>query len=543
MKRFSLIFLVMLLLSTVIMSASAQGMPAGVATHIIVFRDGVNGRSVAADVANANGLTITNVYQYALNGMAAVVPAGRLRALQNDPRVAYVEANMEVSIAQTTSQVVPTGLTRSYAASNPNLDIDGIDDWRVDADVAVLDTGIDLQHPDLNVVGGVDCTLRSGGGPFATYFCGTGNGGDDDQYHGTHVAGTIGALDNGIGVVGVAPGVRLWAVKVLNSQGSGYTSGIIAGIDWVVAQGNIEVINMSLGGSGISTAYETAINNAVANGVVVVVAAGNSAADAASYSPAFVPAAITVSALADFDGAAGGLGSPTCRTDQDDTLADFSNWGTPIDVIAPGVCILSTYPLEQGEYASISGTSMASPHVAGAAALLASTMPHANAADVQAIRNQIVNQGNLNWNNADDPDGIKERLLDVTLFSATLVANNGGGGGGGGGNNGDMSVSDIDGTPRVARNGRLSAEVSVTVSSAGNPVSGAVVTGTFSAGGTKSCTTGSNGSCTMTSGNTTGSTITFSVTGVSASGYTYVSGSNTDPDGDSDGTNITVNRP
>jgi PKD repeat protein len=243
------------------------------------------------------------------------------------------------------------------------------------------------------------------------------------------VAGTVGALDNGIGVVGVAPGARLWAVKVLNQNGSGYTSGIIAGIDWAVDHGDIEVINMSLGGSGVSAAYKDAIDTAVANGVVVVVAAGNSDADANNYSPAYVPNAITVSALADFDGASGGFGSPTCRSDQDDTLANFSNWGTAIDIAAPGVCIRSTYPLEQGGYGTISGTSMAAPHVAGAAALLASgnNAPR-NDADVTTIRNALVNGGNLNWTD-DSGDSVKERLLDLKGVGATLVSTGGTGSG------------------------------------------------------------------------------------------------------------------
>jgi subtilisin family serine protease len=415
------VFIVLLALLSGVFAVQAQGRPDGIATHIIVFRSNVNARAAAADMASAHGLAVTNIYEHALNGMAAIVPAGRLNALSHDPRVAYVEENMEAHIA---AQDIPTGIDRIFATGNTSLDIDSSDDWRVDVDVAVVDTGIDFQHPDLNVMGGVNCAK---GGPF-NKSCGS--GGDDDHYHGTHVAGTIGALDNGIGVVGVAPGARLWAVKVLNSQGSGYTNWIVAGIDWVVAQGNIEVINMSLGGSGTSQAYLDAINNAVANGVVVVVAAGNSSADAGGYSPAFVPDAITVSALADFDGVVGGLGSPTCRADEDDTFANFSNYGSVVDIIAPGVCILSTYPIEQGEYGTISGTSMASPHVAGAAALLASG---ANApqdrADVLAIRNTLVNSGNLNWDNSDDPDGIKERLLDVSGFVPALVPGNGGGGG------------------------------------------------------------------------------------------------------------------
>jgi subtilisin len=134
----------------------------------------------------------------------------------------------------------------------------------VDVDVAVIDTGVDFQHPDLNVVGGVNCAT---GGPFNSTCS---SGGDDDHYHGTHVAGTIAAIDNGSGVVGVAPGARIWAVKVLNSRGSGYSSWIIAGIDWVAANaGTIEVANMSLGGSGFSQAEYDAIQGAVNKGVAL----------------------------------------------------------------------------------------------------------------------------------------------------------------------------------------------------------------------------------------------------------------------------------
>ena len=135
-------------------------------------------------------------------------------------------------------------IRRIFATPTRRLGINGGDDYRVDVDVAVIDTGVDFQHPDLNVVGGVTCNNRL---PLSATCK---SGGDDDHYHGTHVAGTIGALDNGIGVVGVAPGARIWPVKVLSSSGSGYSSQIIAGIDWVAANAStIEVANMSLGGA------------------------------------------------------------------------------------------------------------------------------------------------------------------------------------------------------------------------------------------------------------------------------------------------------
>lgn len=401
--------------------ASAAGNPTA-APYIIVFKDSVDPAAEAPGLAKAYGLQPGFVYQHALKGMSAVVPAGRLVALQHDPRVAYVVEDMERHIS---AQTVPTGIRRIFADENANLDIDGSDDWRVDVDVAVIDTGIDLEHPDLNVVEGVNCT-----GKIFNAVCVP--GGDDDHYHGTHVAGTIGALDNGIGVVGVAPGARLWPVKVLNKRGSGWSSWIIAGIDWVAAHaGDIEVANMSLGGSGFSQAEYDAIQGAVDKGVAFAVAAGNEDDDASNYSPGGFDNVLSVSALADFDGQPGGLGSPTCRDDQDDTLADFSNWGSEVDIAAPGVCILSTYPLEQGEYGIISGTSMASPHVAGALALLASRHNPNDAADVAGLYSAITGAGNFIWTD-DSGDPTKEPLLDVhdgSVFDPVLVAGSGGGGG------------------------------------------------------------------------------------------------------------------
>lgn len=400
--------------------ASAGAGPAGQAARvnvIVVLRDDARGGQ--EDVANDHGADVQLVYRHALQGFAASVPEGRLNGLSRDPRVAYVERDQTVQLA---AQTIPTGIPRIFADTNAAIDIDGIDDKRVDVDVAIIDTGIDLEHPDLNVVNSVSCFYTSGGRPFdRVTSCGA--GGDDDHYHGTHVAGTVGALDNGIGVVGVAPGARLWAVKVLNSQGSGSASNVIAGIDYVAANASqIEVANMSLGG-GFSQAENDAVAAAVAKGVVFVVAAGNEAVNAATRSPASEPTAVTVSALADFDGQPGATGSPTCRADEDDTLANFSNFGTIVDITAPGVCILSTYPIEQGSYNTISGTSMASPHVAGAAALLASSRNYGttrDGADAAAIRNQLVATGNSGWTD-ESGDGVKEPLLDVRTFTPTLV--------------------------------------------------------------------------------------------------------------------------
>jgi subtilisin len=389
---------------------------------IVLLADGVSADQ-ADEVARDHDADLGFVYEHALEGFSADVPEGRLAGLRNDRRVELVELD-QVMTAQ--AQTVPTGVQRIGAETNTTIDIDRADDQRVDVDIAIVDTGIDAAHEDLHVVGGTDC---SGGSPFKGE-CTDGSFADGHG-HGTHVAGSAAALDNGLGVVGVAPGARLWGVKVLGDNGSGYTSWILAGIDWVIAKAGsvdqIEVLNMSLGGSGVQESYREAINTAVEAGVTVVVAAGNSSADASNYSPAFVPSAITVSALADSDGAAGGIWDPdACRADQEDTFADFSNFGnsvdgSPIDLIAPGVCILSTVP---GGYATYSGTSMAAPHVAGAAALLRSAgRTHAQA------ETDLTDTGSIDWDSSDDGDPVREPLLDVSTFTPTMVDGSGSGDG------------------------------------------------------------------------------------------------------------------
>jgi subtilisin len=240
------------------------------------------------------------------------------------------------------------------------------------ANVAVIDTGVNLTHPDLNATSGTNC-VASGAA-------------EDDNGHGTHVAGTIAAKNNGSGVVGAAPGTHIYAVKVLNAQGSGTWSQVICGVDWVrgnAAADNIKVANMSLGGSGTSDnscgstnsdAFHAAICNATNAGVTFSVAAGNSATNEANSVPAAYPEVLTVTAMSDSDGLAGALGgAPTCRTGElDDRYASFSNFAVNTreinhTIAAPGVCIYSTW--DGGGYNTISGTSMATPHVTGAVAL------------------------------------------------------------------------------------------------------------------------------------------------------------------------------
>ena len=411
----------MLVLSTVAPAVARPEPP--LQQVIVVFNDSVADPARAAnDLIAAHGGRIGFVYRHALKGFSATLSARAIDALQRSPRVAWVELDQEVHLY---AQDIPTGIQRIFADGNTNITIDGVDDLRIDVDVAVIDTGIDFNHPDLNVVGGVNC---SGGSP-RSQDCDP--GGDDDNGHGTHVAGTIGALDDGQGVVGVAPGARLWAVKVLNKNGSGWLSWIIGGIDWVTDNADvIEVANMSLGGEFNSEALNTAITASVEAGIAYAVAAGNSDKDASTFSPANHPDVLTVSALADFDGLAGGSALPTCRVDQDDTLADFSNCGSLIETTAPGVCIRSTVP---GGYATYSGTSMASPHAAGALALLASKVNANGSDDPAAVVNSLYvtleNAGNFDWTD-DSGDGFHEPLLDVsdtTAFAPATIEGSGGG--------------------------------------------------------------------------------------------------------------------
>jgi subtilisin family serine protease len=365
----------------------SQATPSNVPdNYIIILKDGANPWSVANEMAQQRGLGISHVYETAIHGFSAVVPKGQLDKITSDPRVKYVEQDSIVTIfkrpgtpggggGSTTQppQVIPTGIAR----------IGGPVIGSVDVDVAVIDTGINPTHPDLNVVSGVN---------FAK-----GSGWSDGHGHGTHVAGTIAAKNNDIGVVGVAPGASLYAVRVLDNRGSGFTSDVIAGVNWVAANADtIEVANMSLGGSQ-SNALNTAVENAVNAGVVFVVAAGNDSTDACTKSPASAPNAITVSALDDRNGIS-----------DNDPFASFSNYGSCVDVIAPGVLILSTW--KDGGYNTISGTSMASPHVAGAAALYLASNPTASPAQVVSA---LQNAGNLDWNYSTDPDGIHEKLIHI----------------------------------------------------------------------------------------------------------------------------------
>ena len=389
--------------------------------YIVILKDG---KSVDAATGRAGkrGIKADKTFRHAVRGYTARLAADQLATLRSDPDVQAVVPDEVISMA---GESIPTGVRRIGGRESLIADING-DGSGVDADVAIVDTGIggkdSRRHEDLNIAGGINCATSN---PEAW---GDANG------HGTHVAGTVGALDNGIGVVGVAPGVRLWSVRILDSAGNGLISWYVCGLDWITAQRDpldptrplFEAVNMSVAKRGTDDRACGMVNNdlihqaicrLVASGVTVVAAAGNNGFNAANLKPASYNEVITVSALADTDGKAGGAGGSLCYSwgtyDRDDTFADFSNYGGDVDLIAPGKCIWSTLP--GNRYGYISGTSMAAPHVAGAVALYKSSRPLASPAQV---RSALRAAGTLDWNTATDPDSVHEPLLDVSRLVA-----------------------------------------------------------------------------------------------------------------------------
>ena len=343
-------------LPLVALAAPAQAQVAGekiANSYICVFKANAVSRGSVESEANrsvkAQGGQVKHVYRVALQGFNAHMPAQAIERMQAaNPNIAYCEQDQIMAAPPIRIEGKPGGGGGTQPAQTTPWGI-----ARVNGGAAgtfgtawVIDTGIDYTHPDLNVD-----TARS-----RSFLGGTTTPADQNG-HGTHVAGTIAAYDNTSGVIGVAPGARVVAVRVLDRRGSGSNSGVIAGVDYVASVGQPgDVANMSLGG-GISAALDTAVINASAGGVKFALAAGNSSTDANTSSPARAngPNIYTVSAFANGD-----------------TWASFSNYGNPpIDYAEPGVSINSTWL--SGGYNTISGTSMATPHLAGI--LLARSVP------------------------------------------------------------------------------------------------------------------------------------------------------------------------
>jgi subtilisin family serine protease len=380
-------------------------------SYIVTLADGVSPSQRAAEHGRREGFVAKHVYETALHGYAADLSPAAASRLAKDPSVRSVVADRKVSIAG--KPVKPTPTTGVDIAPTGVRRINGVTAGAVGVDVAVIDTGVG-PNSELTIAGGINCL---GIGSRSAY--GDANG------HGTHVAGTIAAKNDSNGVVGVAPGARIWAVRVLDAYGNGSWSSIICGIDWVTQNaGTIEVANMSLGGSASgpeSTCLDgtdplhDAICRSVGAGVTYAVAAGNSAADTKDFVPGSYDQVITVSALTDVDGTAAATALPTgwCWPGEtDESFAEFSNFGSDVDLIAPGVCITSTKP--NGGTQVMSGTSMATPHVTGAAARYLASHAGASPAAVQAA---LTSSGSIFFR-GDDPDAVDEPMLDVAAALA-----------------------------------------------------------------------------------------------------------------------------
>lgn len=369
---------------------SARAIPG---RYIVVFEDWAAGgrghgsaaESVAAEMSAIYGGRPDRIFRFAINGFSSEMTEAQAAALSRDPRVKYVEEDGVMSI-DTTQANATWGIDR---IDQRDLPLSGTYNFEADGsgvNVYIIDTGIRATHVDF---GG-----RVSGGFTAVN---DNRGTDDCNGHGTHVAGTAGSA-----TYGVAKNVQLIPVRVLNCQGSGTTSGVIAGVDWVTANHiSPSVANMSLGG-GASSSLDSAVTNSVNSGVVYAVAAGNSNADACTQSPARAAAAITV-------------GSTTIT----DARSSFSNFGTCVDVFAPGSSITSLWKTSDTATNTISGTSMASPHVAGVAALVLQGTPNASAATVAGAIRTNATSG---------------RISNVGAGSPNLLLFMGFTGGGGGGN-------------------------------------------------------------------------------------------------------------
>lgn len=462
--------------------------------YIVVFKDSVaNPAAEAANLARGLGGQLHHAYTSAIKGFAASLPDAALQALRNNPNVDYVEQDRTVSL-----NLEPTPVTQSDAAWG----LDRIDQQRLaddpvsspynylykytanGVDAFIIDTGIRASHIDF------EGRVRVSDGYTAIS---DGRGTDDCNGHGTHVAGTVGGAR-----WGVAKSVSLIPVRVLNCQGSGTWSGVIAGIDFtankVMAGTRPAVANMSLGG-GASSAVDQAVAGAVSKGVTMVVAAGNSNADACNYSPARAPSAITVGA-----------------TTSSDARASYSNYGKCLDLFAPGSGITSAWNTSNTATNTISGTSMASPHVTGVAALALAANTAASPWAVAAFLTANGTSGQVDAAGAGSPN-----LFVYSLANGSPQQPPGQ----------TVAVRGMAGNATSYKNGwRASVDVLVSTLNSSNAwvaMPGATAVVSFSPGGTGSCTTTASGTCTLSSGLINKSTVLTkaSVTGVSGNLMNY----------------------
>ncbi len=443
--------------------------------YIVVFKDSVSNPS--AEVANAMraGGQLHHVYSVAIKGFAATLPDAAVQALRNNPQVAYVEQDQTVSLVQVQDPAT-WGLDRIDQADRP---LDGLYHYGYTGSgvtAFIIDTGIRADHVEFSgrVLTGYNTVPDS-------------NGTNDCNGHGTHVAGTVGGVTWGVGRQ-----LALVPVRVLDCRGSGSWSGVIAGIDWVAnTTPRPAVANMSLGG-GASTSVNAAVAGAVQRGVTMVVAAGNSNADACNYSPSSEPSAITVGA-----------------TTSGDARSSYSNYGACVDVFAPGSSITSAWNTSNVATNTISGTSMASPHVTGVAALAAQANPGASPAAIASFLIANATANRLSSTGGGSPNLLIYSLVTGGATEPTTPV---------------IAVGSLTGNSvKNGKNWRGQAAVGIRNVASSAAMAGAMVNGSFSPGGSASCVTGTSGSCTLSSAvipRATSSTV-LTITGVSDTNMIY----------------------
>jgi hypothetical protein len=399
------------------LSASSPGMRESIASF------GTTIELIASQVAKLPGVVLVDYYSFG-DYHAVAIRTDADNSILRDQRFLNYDLGNYTGVGQPApvtghiaqlewSQILPNGFKRTVPINDTRSDneeeaspsFQSAGETQVDADIAILDTGVSLTHPDLNVYRNVS-------------FVDGVTSGDDDIGHGSHTAGIAAARDNNIGIVGVAPGARIWAIKVCDQFGECKISDQIKGIEYATQHADeIDVLNVSIENPS-SPALNNALAEAVEAGITVLASAGNYGVDANLTSPANSPDVLTVSAIGDSDGECGGSGPAMVEPDgtvPDDSFAFFSNFGPAVKMAAPGVKILSTY--NGTSYAVESGTSMAAPHVAGAATLFKAEFPNATPAEVIAnitasgvLPGSICDEGPRGYFEGDT-DTINEPLL------------------------------------------------------------------------------------------------------------------------------------
>jgi subtilisin family serine protease len=469
-------------------AVAANAGPPGSDDWIVVFKPGVaDPPGLARGLVKNAGGTLRFTYTEALQGFAARIPAQALDGIRHNPNIELVEQDLAISADVIQSNPPSWGLDRIDQRDLPLDDSYTYDFDGTGVTAYILDTGIRPTHNDF-----------VGRASVGADFIGDGQNGIDCAGHGTHVAGTVGGSS-----YGVAKNVSLIAVRVLDCGGSGFVSGLIAGIDWITADhdpGELAVANVSIR-APISTSLDNAVANSVADGVTYAVSAGNANTNACNQSPAREPTALTVAS-----------------TTSSDSRSGFSNYGTCVDLFAPGSSIISAWYTGDNAAASLSGTSMASPHVAGAAALY---LDETNGATPAQVASAIL--GAATSGAVSDPGSGSPNLLLYSLFggsppppppppppaAATDVA--------------VESVSDVQTSGKRHLNGSVTVAIGLGVDGSVGPASGISVTGNWYKNGdlgsavkTTSGTTNSAGAVSMSSGAVKqASSLDFCVTSVS----------------------------